>query len=82
MVSTVAVFSFLVCVFVVSSVSHQTFVFGILQGLLLQVSNEIVDHLSHLVESVRLVISSGMRLKNAPPLHKYKSPSFTTTFNL
>ena len=38
-----------------------TLVFGILRGLLLQVSNEIVDHLSYLVETVRLVIWSGTR---------------------
>ena len=33
-----------------------TLVFGILRGLLLQVSNEIVDIVTFLVEAVRLVI--------------------------
>ena len=54
--------------------------FGILRGLLLQVSNEIVDHLSYLFEAFQLVIGSGIRGKNAPPLLKYRSSSFMTTF--
>ena len=57
-------------------------VFGILRGLLLQVSKEIVDHLSYLFEAFRLVIGSGTRGKCAPFLLKYRSSSFMTTFNL
>ena len=79
--STVAVFPSIVCVRCQFSVTPNL-VFGILLGLLLPVSDEIVDHLSYLFEAFRLVIGSGTRGKSAPHLAQVPIFQFHDHFQL